>query len=149
MFFFPSISVHHDSHQKTRIPQFLPFLSPPLHVTPMPIYFYPIYFYSFRLYPRLCLYPLRVLSSHNIFTSETRELDSSFFLLSLSLLLLFLSSFFSTSFNSTRVSLLQLTKIYDLLLFSSLFLLLFAACVLSLSHSLCPLFRFSLSRLSK
>lgn len=45
-------SVHHDSHQKTRIPLLLP------RITSMPIYFHPIYFHS----PRLCSYPIRAFS---------------------------------------------------------------------------------------
>lgn len=58
-------SVHHVdySHQKTRMPLFLP------RVTPIPIYFHPVYFHSLRSYTRL--YPissLRVTFSH----SETR-----------------------------------------------------------------------------
>lgn len=58
--------VHHDSHQKTRIPLFLS------RITPIPIYFHPIYFHSPRPHPRSCLYPIRVLSSRNIFMLETR-----------------------------------------------------------------------------
>lgn len=58
--------VHHDSHQKTRIPLFLS------RITPIPIYFHPIYFHSPRPHPRLCLYSIRVLSSRNILMLETR-----------------------------------------------------------------------------
>lgn len=79
---------HHDSHQKTRILLFLP------RITPIPIYFHPIYFHSPRSHPRLCLYPIRVLSSRNILMLETR----------FRVLVLFPSpsSFSSSIFNSTN-----------------------------------------------
>lgn len=113
-------SVHHDSHQKTRIPLFLP------RITPIPIYFHPIYFHSLRPHPRPCLYPIRVLSSRNILMLETR------FRLLVPLpppLFLFLRP---VSIALARIErLLRLAKVYDLYLLSFLFFFIFRAHVLS------------------
>lgn len=135
-------SVHHDSHQKTRIPLFLP------RITPIPIYFHPIYFHSLRPHPRPYLYPIRVLSSRNILMLETR------FRLLVPLpppLFLFLHP---VSIALARIErLLRLVKVYDLYLLSFLFFFLsfVRTFFLPFSHSLFLFlsFIYSLLRLSE
>jgi len=88
------------AHQKTRMPLFLP------RITPIPIYFHPVYFHSPRSHTRLCLYPISASSLRITFSSrsETRaRAPSSLTLFLFSLLSLSLSLSFCFSFSSHPV----------------------------------------------
>lgn len=83
------------SHQKTRMPLFLP------RITPIPIYFHPVYFHSPRSHTRLCLYPIFASSPPRVtFSRSETKVRTPVSLPSFLLCL----PFFSSSFHSHEPS---------------------------------------------